>query len=65
MVRDNNILTFVFKNNASVDISWKDKSRSSSWTPEMKEVARLRTLQRMKGLIHGSRKEDNYYTSKN
>lgn len=65
VVRDNNILTFVFKNGSSKDIQWKDKSRSSSWTPLMKEMARQRTLLRMKGTMYGSRKEDNYYTSKN
>jgi len=40
-----NRLTFIFKDGHIEDRIWKDRSRTESWTPEMKEVARQRALQ--------------------
>jgi len=39
-----NHLLFVFKDGHTVERVWKDRSRAESWTPEMKETARQRTL---------------------
>lgn len=40
-----NRLTFVFKDGRREERTWKDRSRADSWTPEMKEKARQRTLE--------------------
>ena len=45
---DNNTLHFHFKNGAAVTYTWQDRSRSASWTDEMKEQARQKTLERRK-----------------
>lgn len=42
-----NIVTFCFKDGTEVRKTWKDRSRSESWTPEMKEAARQRALQQI------------------
>ena len=39
-----NQLVFVFRDGHTDERVWKDRSRSQSWTPEMKEAARQRTL---------------------
>ena len=39
-----NRLTFIFKDGHMEERVWKDRSRSESWTPEMKEAARQRAL---------------------
>lgn len=39
-----NRLTFIFKDGHMEERVWKDRSRSESWTPEMKEEARQRAL---------------------
>ena len=41
-----NSLLFVFKDGHTVKQTWKDRSRKESWTPEMKEQARLKALER-------------------
>ena len=41
-----NLLHFIFKDGHTVEKEWKDRSRSQSWTPEMKEQARQRSLER-------------------
>jgi len=43
-----NLLKFVFKDGHTVDREWQDRSRSQSWTPEMKERARQKNLERRK-----------------
>lgn len=39
-----NHLVFVFKDGHTVERVWEDRSRSKSWTPEMKEAARQRAI---------------------
>ena len=39
-----NSLIFYFKDGRSVERKWKDRSRSESWTPEMREAARQRAI---------------------
>jgi hypothetical protein len=43
-VSEANRLNFVFKDGHSEERTWKDRSRSESWTPEMREAARQRAL---------------------
>ena len=45
-ILDNNRVQFLHSNGKTEERTWKDRSRSESWTDEMKEVARQRTLQR-------------------
>lgn len=45
-VCNGNVLVFRFCNGSEVSRKWKDRSRSQSWTPEMKEAARQKTLER-------------------
>ncbi len=45
-VCNGNVLVFRFYNGSEVTRKWKDRSRSESWTPEMKEAARQKTLER-------------------
>lgn len=47
-VCNGNILVFCFKDGSEVTRIWKDRSRSESWTDEMKEAARRKTLERSK-----------------
>lgn len=42
----NNTLRYVFMDGHSVDTTWQDRSRSKSWTPEMKEAASQKEMQR-------------------
>lgn len=42
---DNHILVFHLADGTQVRKKWKYRSRAESWTPEMKEAARQRTLQ--------------------
>ena len=46
MVPEHNHLIFELKNGSSVDIFWKHPSRRLSWTDEMREAARQKTLMR-------------------
>ena len=41
-----NLLRFMFEDGSTADYVWKDRSRSESWTDEMKEAARQRTMER-------------------
>lgn len=43
---DNNTLIFQYKDGTKAVRYWKDRSRSESWTPEMKETARQASLKR-------------------
>lgn len=47
-VCNGNILIFCFKDGSEVTRTWKDRSRSESWTDEMKEAARQKALERSK-----------------
>ncbi|MDD4690376.1 MAG: recombinase family protein, partial [Eubacteriales bacterium] len=42
----NKLLSFVFKGGRTADCYWKDRSRSESWTPQMKDKARQNALRR-------------------
>ena len=44
---EDNTLVFVFKDGTKVARKWEHASRTTSWTPEMKEKARQQTLARM------------------
>ena len=48
IVKNDNILTYIFKDGISKDIKWENKSRSLSWTPEKKALARQKTLEQHK-----------------
>lgn len=48
IVKNNNILEFHFHEGTTKEIHWIDRSRSESWTPEMREKARQRNLERSK-----------------
>lgn len=41
-----NALIFCFNDGSEITRIWKDRSRSQSWTDEMKEAARQKTLER-------------------
>ena len=40
-VHDNNLLIFKLKDGSSIEKEWSYRSRSESWTDEMKEKARI------------------------
>ena len=44
VVPEHNHLNYIFKDGTSVDVFWEHQSRSLSWTPEMRQAARERTL---------------------
>lgn len=46
LVPQANHLTFVFKDGHTEERVWRDRSRSESWTDEMKDAARQKTLER-------------------
>lgn len=46
IVPERNILDFHFKDGTIKRIEWQNPSRSLSWTPEMREQARQRVLNR-------------------
>lgn len=48
LVGPNNTLSYLFRNGRIVDASWKDCSRASSWTPEMRQAAHQREMERKK-----------------
>ena len=48
IVADKNTLHFVMKDGRTITRKWKDRSRSESWTPEMREAARQRAIERRK-----------------
>ena len=41
-----NLLRFHFYDGSEKELIWKDRSRSESWTPEMRETARQKALSR-------------------
>lgn len=43
-----NHLTYTFTDGAEMEVEWQHKSRRESWTPEMREKARQKTLERNK-----------------
>ena len=45
-VCDNNRLVFVLDDGTEIERIWQDRSRRESWTPEMKEAARRKSLER-------------------
>jgi len=45
-VSGKNHLTFIHKDGSSQDVEWAYPSRSRSWTPEMREAARRKALER-------------------
>lgn len=42
----NRVLEFVFNDGTKKTITWELKSRKFSWTPELREEARLRVIKR-------------------
>ena len=48
MVPEHNHMVFCLINGDEVDVPWKHRSRSESWTPEMRQAARERTLARVR-----------------
>lgn len=46
VVPEHNHLVYYLKNGEEVDIIWQHRSRRESWTPEMRQAARERTLER-------------------
>ena len=49
VVCDNNRLVFIMKDGTEIERIWQDRSRRESWTPEMKEAARQKSLERSRG----------------
>lgn len=47
-VQENNTLIYHMKDGRILDFKWADYSRKNSWTPEMKEAARQKTIERNK-----------------
>jgi len=43
---EGNLLRFGFTNGETAETTWSDRSRAESWTDEMKEAARKKTLER-------------------
>lgn len=52
-VENGNRLVFCFKDGSESDKQWKDRSRSESWTPEMKAQASQRQRQRREAMRNG------------
>lgn len=48
----NRKLIFQMKDGTSEEYFWEKKSKSASWTPEMREQARTKELNRLKGCTH-------------
>jgi hypothetical protein len=44
-VQNGNVLIYHFKDGAETTRTWKDRSRSESWTPERREAARRKQLE--------------------
>ena len=47
-VPDKNHITIILKDGAVREIAWAHQSRRQSWTPEMREAARQKSLERSK-----------------
>ncbi len=52
LVIPNRKLVFQMKDGTSEEYFWEEKSRSASWTPEMRERARIKEINRLKGGVH-------------
>lgn len=63
-VHPGNLLVFHLKDGTTKDYTWKDPSRKNSWTPEMKEKARLRTLEQYRKERKKNGKDSNDNTFK-
>lgn len=50
-VMPENRLIFHLKDGNDIEYLWKHNSRSKSWTPEMREQARIRALNQIKGCV--------------
>lgn len=61
IARQTNRLVFLFKDGHTVEQRWKDRSRSESWSDEMKENARQKALERKRNNDENS----NGYTCNN
>lgn len=48
VIKPENLVEFTLKDGTVRELKWKDRSRSESWTPEMKEAARQKTLERIR-----------------
>ena len=48
----NRKLIFQMKDGTREEYIWVEKSRSESWTPEMREQARIKELNRLKAGVH-------------
>ena len=46
IAEDRNTLIFRFKDGKKAVKRWQDRSRAESWTPEMKEAARQKAIER-------------------
>ncbi len=53
VAKNNNMLEVHLKSGEISMVQWKDRSRSESWTPEMREKARQRYLARKEGKDNG------------
>lgn len=51
-VGNNNTLRFIFRDGRGVSTTWADRSRAESWTPEMKEAARKKSMERRNPVCH-------------
>lgn len=45
-VGSNNTLRYLFRNGRAVETTWKDQSRATSWTAEMRQTAREKEMER-------------------
>ncbi|MBN2540009.1 MAG: recombinase family protein [Bacilli bacterium] len=52
LVMPNRRFVFQMKDGTSEEYIWKEKSRSESWTSEMRDQARIKELNRLKGGVH-------------
>ena len=50
VIHKNNSVTFHLKNGSEIIKSWAPLSRKDSWTPEMKEKARLKEQMRQRSM---------------
>ena len=52
-------LTFIYRDGHTAEYIWEERSRSESWTDDMKKVAGEKTRARKKDTTHGSHQESN------
>lgn len=58
IVPEPNHLIYVFRDGHEEERIWKDRSRRESWTPEMREQARQRTIKQMEEAKNARAKHD-------